>query len=116
MPASNISKDHEFKKLANADTDNEHHSDESASTDEGANPAEDYCQKLSVMFQVSNGKQFELDSRVGLNGGQTCWNFPCLLDSERKMFFVWLGEISIEKFTKTTFLNIVNFAENAGAN
>lgn len=72
---------------------------------------------MMQLFQVADGKgkQFELDSRVGLNGSQTCWNFPCLLDTEHKTFFVWLGDISIERFTKTTFLNLTNFAENAGA-
>lgn len=37
------------------------------------------------------------------------------METESKKFFVWLGDITIDKFTKTTFLNIVQFAETAGA-
>lgn len=72
--------------------------------------------RLSQLFQIQEGqgKHFELDSRVGLNGSQSCWNFPCVLD-EHQTFYVWLGDISLERFTKTTFLNLTNFAENQGA-
>ena len=58
---------------------------------------------------------FELDSRVGLNGCQSNWSFSSVFDSQSKKFFVWLGDVAIEKFTKTTFLNLVNFAEKTGA-
>jgi len=37
-------------------------------------------------------------------------------DEDAKRFYVYLGDLSIEKFTKTTFLNLVNFAEKAGCN
>lgn len=67
------------------------------------------------LFQIKDGKQYELDSKVGLNGSKTCWSFPCVYDDAREKFFVWLGDITIERFTKTTFLNLVNFAERAGA-
>lgn len=68
------------------------------------------------LFQIKEGsKQFELDSKVGLNGSKTCWSFSCVYDQEREKFFVWLGDITIERFTKTTFLNLVNFAERIGA-
>jgi len=36
-------------------------------------------------------------------------------DEETKRFYVWLGDVTIDKFTKTTFLNLVNFAEKAGS-
>jgi hypothetical protein len=99
-------------------------SEDSASTDEGLGQGIqylthhlDYCQRMSQMFQIKDGqaKHFELDSKVGLNGSQTCWSFPCIYDQERQKFFVWLGDITIERFTKTTFLNLANFAENTGA-
>lgn len=60
-------------------------------------------------------KLYELDSRVGLNGSQCLESFPCLMDDEHHRFYVWIGDITIDKFTKTTFLNIVAFAEKAGA-
>lgn len=72
---------------------------------------------MMQLFQIrdSQAKHFELDSRVGLNGSKTCWSFPCVLDEAREKFFVWLGDITIDRFTKTTFLNLANFAESNGA-
>lgn len=67
------------------------------------------------MFNVKNGKQFELDARVGLNGGQSSWSFPCILDEASGTFYVWLADITLECFTKTTFLSLTNFAEAQGA-
>ena len=99
-------------------------SDDSVSTDEGAEhrgtlphryPFLDFCQRMIQMFNVKDGKQFELDARVGLNGSHTSWSFPCVLDESSATFFVWLADITIECFTKTTFLSITNFAEAQGA-
>lgn len=56
---------------------------------------------------------FEFDSRVGLNGQQCLWKFPCILEEVHHRFFVWLGDVSIEKFTKSTFMNLVDFADKA---
>mmetsp|Transcript_21158 Transcript_21158/g.15481 ORF Transcript_21158/g.15481 Transcript_21158/m.15481 type:complete len:130 (-) Transcript_21158:313-702(-) len=56
-------------------------------------------------------RHFELDSRVGLNGQKCFWMFPCLLNEQEERFFVWMGEVPISKFTKSTFMNIVAFAE-----
>ena len=66
------------------------------------------------MFKTSNAKQINIDSKVGLNGAQTNWSFPCMHDEDSKRFFVWLGDLHIEKFTKSTLLNLVDFAEKAG--
>jgi len=60
-------------------------------------------------------KMFEFDSRVGLNGQQCLWKFPCILEEENMRFFVWMGDVTIDKFTKSTFMNLVGFAEKAGA-
>ena len=70
------------------------------------------------MFKVSENKAklFELDSRVGLNGSQSNWSFPCMQDEDSHRFYVYLGDVNIDKFTKSTFLNLVNFAEKAGCN
>jgi len=69
------------------------------------------------VIKVKEGRfrVYELDSRVGLNGSKSLETFDCLMETESKRFFVWLGDISIDKFTKTTFLNMVDFAEKAGA-
>lgn len=89
-------------------------SDDSASTDEGI-PSFDQCAKLQQLFKVNEAKVklFEIDSRVGLNGSKSHWSFPCMQDEESSRFYVWLGDLNIEKFTKTTFLNLVNFGEKA---
>lgn len=60
-------------------------------------------------------KIYDIDSRVGLNGSKSFSQFQCLNDEESHRFYIWMGELAIEKFTKTTFLNLVNFAEKAGA-
>lgn len=75
------------------------------------------CQEMTAVIKVKEGRfrVYELDSRVGLNGSKSLEKFDCLMETENKRFFVWLGDISIDKFTKTTFLNIVQFAEKAGA-
>jgi hypothetical protein len=75
------------------------------------------CSKLLKIVDVSeeNAKLFELDSRVGLNGSQCHWSFPCLLDEVTLNFYVMLGNVTIEKFTKSTFLNLVAYAEKSGA-
>lgn len=69
------------------------------------------------MINVSEDKAeiFEFDARVGLNGSQCQWSFPCLFNKESLAFFVMLGDVTIDKFTKTTFMNLVAFAEKTGA-
>jgi hypothetical protein len=37
------------------------------------------------------------------------------MDEENKRFIVSLGDITIDKFTKSTFMNLANFAEEKGA-
>ena len=71
---------------------------------------------MQELFKVDGEKckLYEIDSRVGLNGQTSNWSFPCMLDEDRKNFIVWLGDVCIDKFTKTTFMNLVNFAEKSG--
>ncbi|CDW84047.1 UNKNOWN [Stylonychia lemnae] len=89
-------------------------SDDSASTDEDV---ADQCKRIQQIIKVSEDKAklFELDSRVGLNGSKSHWSFPCMQDEESKRFYIWLGDVSIEKLTKSIFMNLVNFAEKAGS-
>jgi hypothetical protein len=67
-----------------------------------------------VKANETSVKLYEFDARVGLNGSHCQWSFPCLLN-EDMCFFVWLGDVTIDKFTKTTFMNLVAFAEKASA-
>jgi hypothetical protein len=92
-------------------------SHDSASTDEGAANQNDLCLTMMQLFQCKEGqaKYFDIESKVGLQGSQTCWSYPCIQDAAREKFFVWMGDVPLDRFTKTTFLNLVNFAENAGA-
>jgi len=68
-------------------------------------------------IKVADGKfsLFEFESKSGLNGSLTVWRFPCILDEENKRFFVWIGEVTMDKFTKSTFMNLVLFAEKHSA-
>lgn len=111
--------------VANADDDQLSH--DSASTEEEG------CQgihfSLTHLIQIDlsltmmsllqckdeQAKYFDIESKVGLTGSQTCWSFPCIYDEAREKFFVWMGDVTIDRFTKTTFLNLVSFAENQGA-
>jgi len=68
-----------------------------------------------LRLDESQVKNFEIDSRVGISGATTCWKFPCVYDDSTEKFFVWMGDVTIDKFTKTTFLNLVNFGQNLGA-
>ena len=72
---------------------------------------------MRKLFKVKQEKSadYEFDSRIGLNGSQIHSTFPCLLDSENKRFYVWLGDITIDKFTKSTFMNLANFGESKEA-
>jgi hypothetical protein len=69
------------------------------------------------MFNVSGkSRSYELDSRSGLNGSRCNGSYSCLMDESRSTFFVWLGaQITIEQFTKTSYLSLTNFAEAQGA-
>jgi len=58
---------------------------------------------------------FEFDSRVGLNASHTHHSFPCLFNEETKVFYVMLGSATVDKFTKSTFMNLASFAEKSGA-
>jgi len=57
----------------------------------------------------------EFDSRIGLNCSQIHFTFQCLLDASNKRFYVWLGDMTIDKLTKSSFLNLANFAEEKSA-
>ena len=76
-----------------------------------------YTSKLTKMVKAdeTSVKLYEFNARVGLNGSHCQWSFPCLLNEENMCFFVWLGDVTIDKFTKTTFMNLDAFAEKAGA-
>jgi len=37
------------------------------------------------------------------------------LEETNKRFFVWLGDVTIDKLTKSTFMNLANFADERGA-
>ena len=58
-----------------------------------------------------NFRIFEFDSRVGLNAKSLMWKYPCVMTFSDSKFFVWLGDVPIDKFTKSTFLNLATFAE-----
>lgn len=111
--------------VANADDDQLSH--DSASTEEEGCEGIHYSQTHLIQIDLSltmmsllqckdgQAKYFDIESKAGLTGSQTCWSFPCIYDQAREKFFVWMGDVMIDRFTKTTFLNLVSFAENQGS-
>jgi hypothetical protein len=91
-------------------------SDDSDSVENGA-ASHGSCLKLMKMIKLNDDKfkLMDFDAKVGLNASVLHHNYPCLLDEDKKKFFVWLGDITIDKFNKSTFMNLANFAENNGA-
>ena len=58
---------------------------------------------------------FIVDSCAGLVGSETLRQFPCLLDEDKNSLYVQLGDMDFALFTKSTFMNLCNFAESKGA-
>lgn len=72
------------------------------------------CLKLMNIIKLTddNFKLMDFDAKVGLNASVLHHNFACLLDQETKRFYVWLGDVTIDKFNKSTFMNLATFAES----
>jgi hypothetical protein len=68
-----------------------------------------------LQLDEENYKMYEFDARIGLNGQQCMWKFPCIMELKHQRFFVWMGDVAIDRFTKSTFMNLVGFAEKSGA-
>jgi len=69
------------------------------------------------MIKVNNDKfkLMEFEAKVGLNASQVHHLYPCLLDEDSKRFYVFMGDVTLDKFNKSTFMNLANFAELNGA-
>lgn len=60
-------------------------------------------------------QKFLFDVCAGLSGEETQCQFPCIYEEASHRFFVWLGDTDIAYFTKSTFMNLCDFAEETGA-
>lgn len=58
---------------------------------------------------------FVIDSCYGLTGKETLRQFPCLFNCDQLQFFVWLGDLPLNLFSKSTLMNLADFAEKQGA-
>lgn len=78
---------------------------------------DDACAPLVAQLDLSKGeyKKFVVDSCAGLLGSETLRQYPCLMDYTSGKFYVWLADTDFALFTKSTFMNLCNFAENHGA-
>lgn len=65
------------------------------------------------ILKLDSFQSFVISSEAGLTGNSIVAQYPCLLDG--KKFFVWIGNTDITIFTKSTFMNLANFAEEKGA-
>ena len=56
-----------------------------------------------------------ITSEGGLLGTDVHAEFPCVLHVDKRRFFVNIGLIDFKFFTKSTLMNLCNFAEEKGA-
>lgn len=73
------------------------------------------CATLVNIVKADNSQIFVIDSVAGLTGNQMVRQYPCLLNKEDGKFYVLLGDADISLFSKSTFMNLCNFAENQSA-
>ena len=57
-------------------------------------------------------RKFVFDACAGLSGTETLHQYPCVYDGRSSRFFVWLGDTDFALFTKSTFMNLCEFAES----
>lgn len=105
----------EPKKETVEDASNETKS--TGSIDEDSKSVDDACEPLVAQLDLTQGeyKRFVVDSCAGLLGSDTLRQYPCLMDYANSKFYVWLSDTDFALFTKSTFMNLCNFAENHGA-
>jgi len=56
-------------------------------------------------------QKFAFDVCGGLVGSDVVHQYACAYDPSSKNFFIWLGNSSIGSFSKSSFMNLTNFAE-----
>lgn len=66
----------------------------------------------TLALQSGKFKTFLIESCFGLQGNETLRAYPCVLDEVRGTFFVWLADTDLAAFTKHTFMNLCDFAED----
>mmetsp|Transcript_11167 Transcript_11167/g.14129 ORF Transcript_11167/g.14129 Transcript_11167/m.14129 type:complete len:138 (-) Transcript_11167:565-978(-) len=76
------------------------------------------CRPITLLMpscQKESTRKYLFDVCAGLSGTETLHQYPCVLEGESRRFFVWLGDLDFSLFTKSTFMNLSNFAERVGA-
>lgn len=56
-------------------------------------------------------KNFVVTSEGGLLGTDVLAKFPCVLNADKRRFFVLIGATDFVFFTKSTLMNLCDFAE-----
>ena len=56
-------------------------------------------------------KLIDFQAMSGLNGQNTLRVYSCLLEKESRRSFIWLCDVDLASFNKTTLLNLTDFAE-----
>lgn len=74
-----------------------------------------FSRKLTFYSGSSRYTTFTIESQGGLLGTDTLAEFPCVHESATHRFFVQIGMTDIAFFTKSTLLNLCDFAEKQGA-
>ena len=72
------------------------------------------CRRMITLLPgltKETARRFVFDACAGLSGTETLNQYPCIYEETSRRFFVWLGDTDFALFTKSTFMNLSNFAE-----
>ena len=76
------------------------------------------CRPITSLIpscQQESTRKYLFDACAGLSGVETLHQYACVYEADSRRFFVWLGDLEFSLFTKSTFMNLSNFAEGVGA-
>lgn len=69
------------------------------------------CRPMTSLLSIKDDEcqAYVIDACAGLSGKETVHQWPCVLYDDK--LIVWLDETSLSMFTKSTFMNLCEFAE-----
>jgi len=70
---------------------------------------------LGIVNTEVKFKNFVITSEGGLLGNEILAKFPCVLNADKRSFFVMIGATDFVFFTKSTLMNLCDFAEKQNA-
>lgn len=70
------------------------------------------CSPMTSLLKIAEEdyRPYVVDQNGGLSGNETLHQFPCALFKDKKLL-VWLADTELTYFSKSTFMNLCDFAE-----